>query len=61
MKGGVPIYDAQRKAIMQQGAAAQFAAAKNAGLGGAIDNVKSQFENAAISIYNAVKGPLTQG
>jgi phage-related protein len=60
-KGGLPIYDAQRKAIMQQGAAAQFAAAKNAGLGGAIDNVKSQFENAAISIYSAVKGPLTQG
>lgn len=59
MKGGLPTYEAQRKAILQQGAAAQFAAAKNAGLGGAIDNVKSQFENAAISIYNAIKGPLT--
>jgi TP901 family phage tail tape measure protein len=59
MKGGIPVYDAQRKAILQQGAAAQFAAAKNAGLGGAIDNVKSQFENAAIAIYNAAKGPLT--
>lgn len=60
LKGGIPVYDAQRKAVMAQGAAAQFAAAKNAGLGGAIDNVKSQFENASIAIYNQVKGPLTQ-
>lgn len=60
MKGGLPVWDAQRKAVMQSGAAAQFAAAKNAGLGGAIDNVKSQFENAAISIYNVAKGPLTE-
>jgi TP901 family phage tail tape measure protein len=60
LKGGIPVYDKQRKAILQQGAAAQFAAAKNAGLGGAIDNVKSQLENAAIDIFNAVKGPLTQ-
>lgn len=61
MKGGIPVYDAQRKAIMQEGAAADFAKAKNAGLGGAIDNVKSQFENAAIAIYNVAKGPLTSG
>ena len=59
LKGGVPLYDQQRKAVLQSGAAAEFAAAKNAGLGGAIDNVKSQFENAAISIYNVAKGPLT--
>jgi TP901 family phage tail tape measure protein len=59
MKGGLGTYDAQRKAIMEQGAAADFAAAKNAGLRGAIDAVKSQLENAAIAIYNAVKGPLT--
>lgn len=61
LKGGLPVYDKQRKAILQQGAAAQFAAAKNAGLGGAIDNVKSQLENASIDIFNAVKGPLTTG
>jgi TP901 family phage tail tape measure protein len=61
MKGGLPVYEKQRRAVMEQGAAAKFAAAKNAGLGGAIDNVKSQFENAAISIYTAVKGPLTTG
>jgi TP901 family phage tail tape measure protein len=59
MKGGLPVYDAQRKAVMQQGAAATVAAAQNKGLGGAIDNVKSQFENAAIAIYEQVKGPLT--
>lgn len=61
LKGGVPVYDKQREAILKQGAAAEFAAAKNAGLGGAIDNVKSQFENAAIEVYNQVKGPLTEG
>ena len=59
LKGGVPIYDQQRTAVLQQGAAADFAAAKNKGLGGAIDNVKSQFENASIAVYNAAKGPLT--
>lgn len=59
LKGGLPVYDAQRKAVLQQGAAADFAAAKNKGLGGAIDNVKSQFENAAIAIFGVAKGPLT--
>jgi TP901 family phage tail tape measure protein len=60
MKGGLPVYDAQRKAVLQVGAASDVAAAKNKGLKGAIDNVRSQMENAAISIYNAVKGPLTK-
>jgi TP901 family phage tail tape measure protein len=61
MKGGLPVYEDQRTAVLRQGAAADVAAAKNKGLGGAIDNVKSQMENAAISIYSAVKGPLTAG
>jgi TP901 family phage tail tape measure protein len=60
MKGGLPVYDAQRKAVLEGGAAAKVAAAQNAGLGGALDNVKSQFENAAIAIYNVAKGPLTR-
>jgi hypothetical protein len=59
MKGGLPVYDKMRGAILKQGAAADFAAAKNAGLKGALDNVQSQIENAAISVYNVVKGPLT--
>src|SRR4051812_27002425 len=46
LKGGVGVYDKQRQAVLEQGAAAKVSAAKNAGLGGAIDNVKSQFENA---------------
>lgn len=61
LKGGLPVYEAQRKAVLQSGAAADVATAKNKGLGGALDNVKSQFENAAISVYNQVKGPLTAG
>jgi TP901 family phage tail tape measure protein len=61
MKGGLPVYDAMQKAITEQGAAADFAAAKNKGLRGAIDAVRSQLENAAIGIYNVVKGPLTDG
>lgn len=60
MKGGLPAFDKQRKAVLEVGAAASVAAAKNKGLGGAIDNVRSQLENAAIAIYNAVKGPLTK-
>lgn len=59
MKGGLPVYDKMRQSLLKQGAAADFAAAKNAGLKGALDNVKSQIENAAISVYNVVKGPLT--
>lgn len=61
LKGGLPVYDKQRQAVLSVGAAASFAAAKNAGLRGALDNVKSQVENAAIAIYNVVKGPLTSG
>lgn len=61
LKGGLPVYDQMRDKVMQQGSAAKVAAAQNAGLGGAIDNVKGQFENAAIAIYNQVKGPLTTG
>jgi TP901 family phage tail tape measure protein len=61
MKGGAPVYEAQRKAVLRVGAASDVAAAKNKGLSGAIDNVRSQMENAAISIYNQVKGPLTKG
>jgi TP901 family phage tail tape measure protein len=60
MKGGIPVYEKQRQAVLQVGAASDVAAAKNKGLGGAIDNVRSQLENAAIGIYTAVKGPLTK-
>jgi len=59
MKGGLPVYEAMRQAVLRQGAAADVARAKNIGLRGAFDNLKSQLENAAISIYNVVKGPLT--
>jgi phage-related protein len=61
LKGGLPVYDQMRAKVLQQGSAAKVAAAQNAGLGGAIDNVKGQFENAAIAIYEQVKGPLTSG
>jgi TP901 family phage tail tape measure protein len=61
MKGGLGTYEKQRKAVLQTGSAATVAAAQNKGLGGAIDNVKSQFENMAIAVYNQVKGPLTKG
>ena len=61
LKGGVPVFDKMRKAILQQGAAAEFAKAKNIGLKGSLDNVRSQVENIAIEIFNQVKGPLTRG
>lgn len=58
MKGGLPTYEAMRKAVLRQGAAAEVAKAKNAGLKGSLDNIRSQLENIAIELYNLVKGPL---
>lgn len=60
MKGGLPVYERMRKAVLLQGAAADFAKAKNIGLKGSLDNVRSQVENIAIEIFNQVKGPLTR-
>jgi len=60
-KQGTTGYDAMAKALQRQGAAADVAAAKNAGLKGAFDSAKSQMETLGITIFDSVKGPLTDG
>jgi TP901 family phage tail tape measure protein len=53
---GVAGFDKMKAAVTQQGAAANVAAAKNKGLRGALDGLRSQFETIAIEIYEKV-GP----
>lgn len=56
---GVAGYDAMEKAVTKAGAAQDMATARTKGLGGAIENVKSQLETIALNFYNFIKGPLT--
>ena len=48
-----------RAAMDQSGSAAAVAAAKMQGLPGAWENLKNNFEEASLTIYDAIKGPLT--
>ncbi|ACY20482.1 phage tail tape measure protein, TP901 family [Gordonia bronchialis DSM 43247] len=48
-----------RVAMDQSGSAAAVAAAKMQGLPGAWENLKNNFEEASLTIYDAIKGPLT--
>jgi len=55
---GTETYDKMKDAVTKQGAAADVAAARTKGLGGAIEGLKSQFETFALLVYNNFKGPL---
>ncbi|MCF7548166.1 hypothetical protein [Pseudonocardia sp. WMMC193] len=57
---GAPAFDAMREAVGRQGGAAEVAAAKMQGLGGAMESFRSNLETVAISIYEVVDGPLEQ-
>ena len=50
-----------KEAVTQTGAAAELAAAKTKGVGGAFESLKSQAETIGITIYDALKGPAEQG
>lgn len=50
MKDGTAGYDKMRDAVTKQGAAAQLAAAQNAGFNGAVDALKSSLETVAIDL-----------
>jgi hypothetical protein len=50
MKDGVNGYDKMREAVTKQGAAAQLAAAQNAGFKGAVDALQSSIETVAIDV-----------
>lgn len=60
MAGGVEAFDAMNTAVTREGAAADLAAAKNKGLRGALDGLKSQFETIAIEIYESVGPALNE-
>lgn len=55
---GAPAFDDMAQAVSRQGGAADVAAAKMKGLGGAWEGFKSQLETAGISIFESIDGPL---
>ncbi|MGE0841161.1 phage tail tape measure protein [Pseudonocardia sp.] len=55
---GAPAFDAMREAVGKQGGAAQVAASKMQGLGGAMEGFKSNVETAQIQLYELIDGPL---
>lgn len=55
---GADAYDKMKAAVTQQGAAAEMAAARTKGLGGAWKGLVSQVETFALLVYNRFKGPL---
>lgn len=55
---GADAYDKMKAAVTKQGAAAEMAAARTKGLGGAWKGLVSQIETFALLVYNQFKGPL---
>ncbi|RTL65904.1 MAG: phage tail tape measure protein [Pseudonocardiaceae bacterium] len=55
---GAGAFDEMRVAVGKQGGAAQVAAAKMQGLGGAMEGFKSNVETAQIQLYELIDGPL---
>lgn len=59
-KQGQAGFDNMRNAVERQGAALDVASAKMVGLPGAMEKFKNSLEEAGLSIYEHIKGPLTQ-
>lgn len=57
-ESGAPAFDEMATAVGRQGGAADVAAAKMRGLGGAWEGFKSQLETAGIEIFESIDGPL---
>lgn len=55
---GAKGFDEMAKAVSKEGGAAEVAAAKTKGLGGAMEGLRSQIETAEIGIFEAIDGPL---
>lgn len=55
---GAEAFDRMSAAVRRQGGAADLAAAKTAGLGGAMDGLQSQLETFALGVYGVIDGPL---
>jgi TP901 family phage tail tape measure protein len=58
LDAGVAGWDAMFTAVTHEGAAAELAAAKMAGLGGALEGLKSQVETALLTLAEPVMGTL---
>jgi TP901 family phage tail tape measure protein len=55
---GAEAFDRMAVAVGRQGGAADLAAAKTKGLGGALDGLVSQLETFALGVYGVIDGPL---
>ncbi|MGW5645067.1 phage tail tape measure protein [Saccharopolyspora sp. NPDC003752] len=55
---GAEAFDRMAIAVGRQGGAADLAAAKTKGLGGAMDGLQSQLETFALGVYGVIDGPL---
>ncbi|MER7009888.1 phage tail tape measure protein [Saccharopolyspora sp. NPDC000359] len=55
---GAQAFDDMATAVRRQGGAADLAAAKTKGLGGAMDGLQSQLETFALGVYGVIDGPL---
>ena len=55
---GAAAFDEMAVAVRRQGGAADLAAAKTKGLGGAMDGLVSQLETFALGVYGVIDGPL---
>jgi len=58
LKEGVSGFDEMKVAVTEQGAAADLAAARNKGLRGAVDGLKSAIETLTLGAVGLVSGPL---
>lgn len=59
-QAGATAFDEMAKAVGRSGGAADVAAAKTKGLGGAWEGLKSQLETTGIELFEAIDGPLEQ-
>lgn len=57
-ESGAPAFDEMAVAVNRQGGAADVAAAKMKGLGGAWEGFKSQLETTGIEVFESIDGPL---
>lgn len=55
---GGPAFDEMAKAVARTGGAADVAAAKTKGLGGALEGFKSTAETVGLSLFDVIEGPL---
>lgn len=58
---GAAGFDELKQAVTRQGQAAKVAAAQTEGMPGALERIQNAAEDAALGVYDAMKGPLVSG